>query len=102
LCGFGILLSPTATIAWKAVGPDNLHNDLGSRVIIVVCLRDDPSSGKHLGIYNISAYAPTSDSSEDVKSEFEDSLATTTARRHSGDILTICADANTSLGRSGY
>jgi hypothetical protein len=34
-CGVGIFLSPSATIAWKAAGPDNLHNDLGSRVIAI-------------------------------------------------------------------
>ncbi len=32
-CGVGILLSRAETIAWKAVGPDNLHNDIEFRVI---------------------------------------------------------------------
>jgi len=58
-CSVGILLSPTATIAWKTVGPDNLHNDLGSRVINVRMCVVDLMSGKHLGIYMISACAPT-------------------------------------------
>ncbi len=48
----------------------------------------------------ISAYAPTSDASEIIKAEFENSLATSIARRNIGDILIIYADANASLGRS--
>jgi hypothetical protein len=60
----------------------------------------DPTTGNHLGIYMISAYASTSDASEDIKLEFEDSLASSISRRHFGDILIICADANASLGRS--
>ena len=101
-CGVGILLSPSATIAWKAAGPDNLHNDLGSRVMAIRMRVIDPTTGKHLGIYMISAYAPASDASEDIKLEFEDSLVTSISRRHFGDILIICADANASLGRSNF
>ena len=57
-----------------------------------------PTTGKHLGIYVVSAYAPTSNASQDNKLEFEDSLATSICRRHFEDIVIICADANASLG----
>jgi len=98
-CGVGILLSPTATAAWKASGPNSLHNDLGPRVIALRMLVLDSTTGKHLGIFMISAYAPTSDASETDHSDFEDSLSSAISRRKPGDILVICADANASLGR---
>jgi hypothetical protein len=60
----------------------------------------DPTTGKRLGIYMISAYAPTSDALENIKLEFEDSLANSISRRYFGDILILCADGNASLGRS--
>ena len=66
---------------------DNLHDDLGSRVIVVRLGVINPTKGKHLGIYMISAYSPTSYALEDIKLEFEDSLATSISRRHFGDIL---------------
>ena len=44
-CGVGILLSPSATIAWRAAGPDNLHNDLGSRVMAIRMRVIDPTTG---------------------------------------------------------
>ncbi len=56
----------------------------------------DPTSGKHLGIFMISAYAPTSDSSKTLKSEFEDALTTAINRRTARDFIVICADANAS------
>ena len=79
-CGVAILLRPSAHIAWKADGPDNLHTNLGSRVMAVRLRFIDPTTGTHLGIYMISAYAPTSNASEDTKLEFEDSLATLVTR----------------------
>ncbi len=62
----------------------------------------DPTTGKLLEIFIISAFTPTYDASEDTKLELEDSLVTSISRRHFGDILIICADANVSLGRSNY
>ena len=100
-CGVGILLSPSATNAWKAASSStNLHNDLGPRVIAARLLVTDPTSGKHLGIFIISAYAPTADASDTLKSEFEDTLANAINRRSTGDVLVICADVNASLGRN--
>ena len=97
-CGVGILFCPTATIAWKAVGPDTLHNDLESRVIVVRLRVVNPATDQHLIIYMMSAYPPIFVAYGDIKSELEDSLATTIARRHFGDILIILSDANDSLG----
>ena len=62
-CGVGIRLSPVATTAWKASGPGSLHNDFGPRVIGVRMLVIDPTTGKHLGLCMISAYAPSSGAS---------------------------------------
>ena len=50
-CGVGTLLSPPTTIAWKAAISANLHNDLGSRVIVVRMIVTDPTSSKHLGCF---------------------------------------------------
>ena len=58
----------------------------------------DSTSGKHLGIFFISAYEPTSDASETLKSQFEDALTTAINRRTPRDVIGICADANASLG----
>ena len=99
-CGVGILLSPAATVAWRASsGVRNLHNDLGPRIIAVRMLVADPSNGKPMGIFQISAYAPTSDASDDDKSTFERNLTSAIARRKPGDLLIICADANASIGK---
>jgi len=62
----------------------------------------DPTTGKHIDIYVVSAYAPTSHASEDTKLEFKDSLATSISRRHFEDILIICADMNASLDRRNF
>ena len=97
-CGVGLLLSPAATTAWRAAGPDNLHNDLGPRVIAARMLVNDPASGDDLGIFQISAYAPTSDSSDDDITCFETALARAIAHRAPKDILVICADSNASIG----
>ena len=65
-CGVGLLIvSPAATTAWRDAGPDNLYNDLGPRVIAARMLVNDLASGDDLGIFQISAYDPTSDSSDD-------------------------------------
>ena len=99
-CGVGILLSPAATVAWRASSwVRNLHNDLGPRIIAVRMLVTDPSNGKPMGIFQISAYAPTSDASDDDKSTFERNLTSAIARRKPGDLLIICADANASIGK---
>ena len=45
LCGVCIRLSPIATAAWKASGPDSLHNDFGPRVIVVRMLVINPTTG---------------------------------------------------------
>jgi len=98
-CGVGILLSPTATVACKASGPNNLHNDLGPRVIALRMLVLDPTTGKHIGTFMISTYAPTFDASETDHPDFEDSLSSAISRPKPGDILIICADVNANLGR---
>ena len=50
VCGVGLLLSPLATSAWKAAGPDNLHNDLGPRIIAVRMVVEDANK-QQLGIF---------------------------------------------------
>jgi hypothetical protein len=96
-----MLLRLFATNAWKvASSSTNLHNDLGPRVIVARLLVIDPTSGKHLGIVYIFAYAPTSDASETLKSEFKDILANAINRRSIGDVFIIYTSANASLGRN--
>ena len=97
-CGVGVLLSLAATAAWRAAGPKNLFNDFGPRVIAARMLVKDPASGKDLGIFQISAYAPTSDSTDDDITCFETALAAAIAHRAPEDILVICADCNASIG----
>ena len=74
--------------------------DIGSRVMVDSLRVIDPTTGKQLGIYMIYAYEPSSNASEDIKLKFGDSLATSISRRHFGDILIICADANASKSRA--
>jgi hypothetical protein len=60
----------------------------------------DPTTGKRLGLFMISAYAPSSDASANDQLLFENVLSSAISRRNLGDILVICADATSSLGRS--
>ena len=81
------MLSPYATNAWKAASSStSLHNDLGPRVIAPSLLVTDPNSGKHLGIFIISAYASTAEASETLKSKFEDIMVNAINRRSIGDV----------------
>ncbi len=48
----------------------------------------------------ISAYAPTSEASNTIKSELEDAVATAINRRTARDAIVICAYSNASLGRN--
>jgi hypothetical protein len=97
-CDVGILLSPPATIARKSARSANLHNDLGPRVVAFRMIVTDPTSGKNFGFFFIFAYAPTSDAFDTLKSEFDDALTIAINHRTAGDVITICADANASLG----
>jgi hypothetical protein len=96
-CGVGILLSSTATESWKASDLGSLHIDFGPRGIAVWMLVLDPTPGKHLCIFMISAYAPSSDASNNDQLIFENVFSSAISRRNLGDILVICADANASL-----
>jgi hypothetical protein len=93
-----LLLSPAATLAWRAASPDNIYNDFGSRVIAAKMLVTDSNSGNVLRFFQISAYAPTSDSQEANIIHFEDALAKTISHCGLEDILVICMDANASIG----
>ena len=70
--------------------------DRGS--LVARLLVTDPTSGKQIGIFIISAYAPTADASETLKSEFEDIMANANNRHSIGYVLVIFSDANASLG----
>ena len=101
-CGVGILLSPTAVVAWRAAN-SVVHNDLGDRVIATRLIVEDESK-QQLGIHFIAAYAPTTDKKDPGKDEatkdaYEESLAAAISLRKPGDVLLICADANASIGR---
>ena len=101
-CGVGILLSPTAVVAWQAAN-SVLHNDLGDRVIATRLIVEDESR-QQLGIHLIAAYAPTTNKNdpgkdETAKADYESSLARAISLRKPGDVLLICADANASIGR---
>ena len=98
VCGVGLLLSPLATSAWKAAGPDNLHNDLGPRIIAVRMMVEDANK-QQLGIFQVAAYAPTSTAPREVQDAYEAALSEVIARRTPSDILIICADINASIGR---
>jgi len=54
--GVGIILSPTATVAWRSAG-SVLHNTFGGRVIAVRLLVKDDRQ-QEIGLYLVSAYAP--------------------------------------------
>ena len=56
--GVAIALSPHATAAWKAANCE--WHTSGPRVIAARLLALDPRSGRTVGIFTISSYAPTS------------------------------------------
>ncbi len=58
----------------------------------------DPNLGNVLRIFQISAYAPTSDSHDADISNFEDALAAAISFCNSEDILVICMDVNANIG----
>ena len=101
-CGVGILLSPAATTTWKASGPSSLHNDFVPRVVVARMPVLDHTTGTPIGILMIYAYLPSSDASEHDQLDFQNVISSAISRRYFGDILVICADANASIGKSGY
>ena len=87
--GVGIMLSPLAMAALDAT-----YTDLGTRVVAVRLL-----DARGRGILLISGYAPVSTASDAEWDEYYDSLASATARGHTGDLHVIGTDGNASVGR---
>ena len=95
--GVGILLSPLAVAAWRAARAV-VHNDVGPR-IIAIRMEVEDSSGRKQGLFQVASYAPISIASDNEKDEYETALACVLSRRKSDDIVIICADTNSSIGR---
>ena len=90
--GVAIILSMEAKTAWEKANCE-IHNDLGPRIIAIRMCTSSTNS-----IFLISAYAPTSTSSESDWNEFFDNLAKCVKRKNRNDILLIGADCNSSIG----
>ena len=71
-----------------------LHNDLGPRMIALRLLLRDVCNND-AGVFPV--YAPVSSESDIVREQYEQ-LDVCIARKHTGDIVVIGTDSNTSIG----
>jgi len=85
--GVGIILSPTATVAWRSAG-SVLHNTFGGRVIAVRLLVKDDRQ-QEIGLYLVSAYAPVGVADQNYWDEFIEKVDLCVSKKLPGDILVI-------------
>ena len=100
--GVSITLSRRASDAWKRAGRE-LHVDLGPRLMAVRlevrCGRRGKGYHRKMGIFLISAYAPTSGHPAADHAAYYAAFHHLLARRQPEDVLVACVDANASIGR---
>ena len=99
--GVAIILNNFATKAWN--NSNNFTYCYSGRIVAVRLVFPARNSQlKPLCFYIVSAYAPTSDSSNATQTTYLDNLKDCLSKRQKDDILILGTDANASLGtRSG-
>ena len=99
--GVGVLLSRRATAAWDRAGREQHIESarlIGVRMI-ARCGRRGQQYRRLMGIFLISAYAPTSGHVAAEHDAFYEGLARLLARAQSGDMVVVCLDGNACIGR---
>lgn len=98
--GVAVVLSPSAHEAWLAAGEER-HHDLGARVLALRLAVVDSLTGSRLGVFLVSAQAPSSkDPHTEEWDAFYAALATAISRKQPGDVLVLGASANAAVGTS--
>lgn len=98
--GVAVVLSPSAHEAWLAAGEER-HHDLGARVLALRLAVVDSFTGSRLGVFLVSAQAPSSkDPHTEEWDAFYAALATAISRKQPGDVLVLGASANAAVGTS--
>ena len=99
--GVGVLLSRRAHAAWDRGGHEkHAESDrlLGVR-LVVRCGRRGRQYRRQMGIFLITAYAPTSGHVVAEHDAFYDGFTRLLARAQPGDVVVVCLDGNASIGR---
>ncbi|EOD21746.1 hypothetical protein EMIHUDRAFT_207806 [Emiliania huxleyi CCMP1516] len=85
--GVAVVLSPSAHEAWLTAGEER-HHDLGARVLALRLAVVDSLTGSRLGVFLVSAQAPSSkDPHTEEWDAFYAALATAISRKQPGDVL---------------
>ena len=93
--GVAILLSPEAKAAWKKAGEEVYT--FGERIVAVRLQQKDAKGRKRI-IFMVSAYAPTTSSTKEVRDEYKENLQTCLDECRKCEWLILCTDANAALG----
>ena len=99
--GVSILLSGRGSAAWERAGREK--HAAGPRLLAVRLVLRCGKRGTHyhrkIGVFLVSAYAPTTGHPAAAHDAYYDDLSRLIARRQPGDVLVVCTDANASIGR---
>ena len=94
--GVGIMLGRSATAGWKLGG--SIVHRISPRVLALPISANDTLSRAKLGIYLITAYAPTSDKSAAEWDQYYTELSLAISLKPTGYVLVAGFDANASVG----
>lgn len=96
--GVGIILSPTATDAWKAAGSE-IYDTYGGRVMAIRLLVRD-LQGRDIFLFLTSAYSPVGAADEATWEQYLHNLDECIGNKKADDILILGCDTNSSMGCS--